>query len=108
MNADALVVSLKNEGYVGKTIPNKAIQYMKYGRPMLVVAKGDTYDVLSKAKGSIFASEDPKDVARAIDEICSLKEKDQFGLNNKKYFEENFTTSKLTHQLLEELISAKK
>ena len=108
VNADALVVSLKNEGYVGKTIPNKAIQYMKYGRPMLVVAKGDTYDVLSKAKGSIFAPEDPKDIARAIDEICSLKEKDQFGLNNKKYFEENFTTSKLTHQLLEELISAKK
>ena len=107
-NADALVVSLKNEGYVGRTIPNKAIQYMKYGRPMLVVAKGDTYDVLSKAKGSIFASEDPKDIARASDEICSLKEKDQFGLNNKKYFEENFTTSKLTHQLLEELISAKK
>ena len=108
VNADALVVSLKNEGYVGKTIPNKAIQYMKYGRPMLVVASGDTYYVLSKAKGSIFASEDPQEIARAIDEICDLKEKDHLGLNNKKYFEENFTTEKLTHQLLEELISAKK
>ena len=107
-NADALVVSLKNEGYVGKTIPNKAIQYMKYGRPLLVVAKGDTYDTLSKAKGSVFASEDPKDIANAIDELCALKEKDQFGLNNKKYFEENFTTEKLTQLLLDELISAKK
>ena len=28
VNADALIVSLKDEGYVGKTIPNKAIQYM--------------------------------------------------------------------------------
>ena len=108
VNADALIVSLKNEGYVGKTIPNKAIQYMKYGRPLLVVAKGDTYEMLAKAKGSIFASEDPKDIARGIDEICALKEKDQFGLNNKKYFEENFTTEKLTQLLVDELTSAKK
>ena len=108
VNADALVVSLKNEGYVGKTIPNKAIQYMKYGRPLLVVAGGDTKEILSNAKGSIFASEDPKEIAKAIDEICSLKEKDLLGLNNKKYFEEHFTTEKLTHQLLEELIAAKK
>ena len=108
VNADALVVSLKNEGYVGKTIPNKAIQYMKYGRPLIVVAKGDTYDTLSKAKGSIFASEDPKDIARAIDELCRSKEKDLLGLNNKKYFEEHFTTEKLTYLLSEELSSAKK
>ena len=108
VNADALIVSLKNEGYVGKTIPNKAIQYMKYGRPLLVVAQGDTYDTLSKAKGSIFASEEPHDVARAIDEVCNLKEKDLLGLNNKKYFEEHFTTEKLTQLLVDELTSAKK
>ena len=108
VNADALIVSLKNEGYVGKTIPNKAIQYMKYGRPLLVVAQGDTYDTLSNAKGSIFASEEPHDVARAIDEVCNLKEKDLFGLNNKKYFEEHFTTEKLTQLLVDELTSAKK
>ena len=108
VNADALIVSLKDEGYVGRTIPNKAIQYMKYGRPLLVVAKGDTYDMLSKANGSVFASEDPKDIARAIDELCELKEKDLHGLNNKKYFEEHFTTEKLTQLILDELISAKK
>ena len=108
INADALVVSLKNEGYVGRTIPNKAIQYMKYGRPLLVVAEGDTKEMLSRAKGSVFASEDPKEIASAIDEICNSKEKDLIGLNNKKYFDEHFTTEKLTHQLLEELISAKK
>lgn len=108
VNADALVVSLKNDGYVGRTIPNKAIQYMKYSRPLLVIAQGDAKDTLSKAKGSVFSSEDPHDIAKAIDEICNLKEKDLYGLNNKKYFEENFTTEKLTHELLEELISAKK
>ena len=106
--ADALIVSLKNQGYVGRTIPNKAIQYMKYGRPLLVVAQGDARDMLNKAKGSIFALEDPKDIAKAIDELCESKEKDLLGLNNKKYFEEHFTTEKLTQSLLDELISAKK
>ena len=108
VNADALIVSLKNQGYVGRTIPNKAIQYMKYGRPLLVVAQGDAREMLSKAKGSIFAGEEPKDIARAIDELCESKEKDLLGLNNKKYFEEHFTTEKLTQSLLDELISAKK
>ena len=108
VNADALVVSLKNEGYVGKTIPNKAIQYMKYGRPLLVVAQGDSKEILSKANGSFFAEEDPKDIAEAIDEVCKSNKKDFLGLNNKVYFEEHFTTEVLTHQLLEELISAKK
>ena len=108
VNADALVVALKNEGYVGKTIPNKAIQYMKYGRPILAIAQGDTKDMLENAKGSIFASEDPMEIAAAIDEICNSKEKDLLGLNNKKYFEENFTTEKLTHLLFDELMLAKK
>ena len=108
MNADALVVSLKNEGYVGKTIPNKAIQYMKYGRPLLVVAKGDTYETLKKANGSIFSRENPQEIAEKIDEICALKEKDQFGLNNKKYFEENFTNEKITHLIVDELTAVKK
>ncbi len=108
VNADALVVSLKNEGYVGKTIPNKAIQYMKYGRPLLVVAQGDSKEILSRANGSFFANEDPKDIAIAIDEVCKLNKKDLLGLNNKVYFEEHFTTEVLTRQLLDELISVKK
>lgn len=107
-NADALIVSLKNEGYVGKTIPNKAIQYMKYGKPLVVVAEGDAKDMLKKAKGSIFAEQNPKDIAEAFDKIFALKEKDQFGLNNKTYFKNNFTTEKLTHLLVDELMSAKK
>lgn len=107
-NADALIVSLKNEGYVGKTIPNKAIQYMKYGKPLVVVAEGDAKEMLKKAKGSIFAKQNPKDIAEAFDKIFALREKDQFGLNNKTYFENNFTTEKLTHLLVDELMSAKK
>lgn len=109
-NADALIVSLKDEGYVGKTIPNKAIQYMKYSRPILCVAKGDALDMLKNAKGSVFAEQNPENVAKAIDEICALtdKEKLTLGENNRKYFNANFTVNELTQKLANELISCKK
>lgn len=109
-NADALVVSLKSEGYVGKTIPNKAIQYMKYGRPLLSVIQGDAKQLLEKAKGSVFAEENAENIAKNIDILCNLseKEKDQLGLNNKNYFEENLSTEKLVQLLVEELSSVKK
>lgn len=109
-NADALIVSLKDEGYSGKTIPNKAIQYMKYARPILCVASGDTLNMLKDAHGSVFAKQDPKDIALSIDVLCALKQKDKaaLGEHNKKYFDANFTVNELTQKLVEELTLAKK
>ena len=109
-NADALIVSLKHQGSVGNTIPNKAIQYLKYGRPLLGVIKGDAKDLLSRANGTIFSKEDPKDIAAKIDELVSKKdeEKAQMGLNNKHYFEDNLTSKKLVEQLNHELMDVKK
>ena len=109
-NADALIVSLKNAGTVGKTVPNKAIQYMKYGRPLLGVIKGDAKDLLEKANGTLFSEEDPKSIAQKIDELVlkDEKEKTQMGLNNKHYFEDNLTVQKLVDQLNQELMDVKK
>ena len=109
-NADALIVSLKHQGSVGNTIPNKAIQYMKYGRPLLGIIKGDAKELLSKANGTIFSEENPQSIATKIDELVSKKdeEKAQMGLNNKHYFEENLTSKKLVELLNQELIEVKK
>ena len=109
-NADALVVSLKHSGSVGNTIPNKAIQYMKYGRPLLGVIKGDAKDLLSKANGTVFSDEDPVSIATSIDELLkkSEKEKSQMGFNNKQYFEDNLTSRKLVQLLNQELTDVKK
>lgn len=109
-NADALIVSLKNEGTVGKTIPNKAIQYMKYGRPLIGVIQGDAKELLSKAKGTVFAGENPQEISEIYEKICTIseKEKAQMGLNNKRYFEEYLTAEKLAAQLLGVLKDFKK
>ena len=109
-NADALIVSLKHQGSVGNTIPNKAIQYMKYGRPLLGVIKGDAKELLSKANGTLFSEEDPLSIATKIDDLITLSDekKTQMGLNNKHYFEENLTSRKLVELLNQELMVVKK
>ena len=104
-NADALIVSLKNEGYVGKTIPNKAIQYLKYSRPIVGVIQVDAKDLLLEAKGSVFSSEDPKDIADAIKKVCELSaiEKDKLGKNNLDYFNKNLSVEKIVKDIENEL-----
>ena len=109
-NADALIVSLKSEGTVGKTVPNKAIQYMKYGRPLIGIIQGDAKELLSRASGTIFADEKPLQISDVFMKFCEIsdKEKDQMGLNNKLYFEKFLTAEKLTSQLFEVLKDFKK
>ena len=109
-NADALIVSLKNEGTVGKTIPNKAIQYMKYGRPIFGVIQGDAKALLEKANGSHFSEENSEKIAQNLDIFLQKSDKDkaQMGLNNKQYFEANLTNEKLVYLLNEELRESKK
>ena len=104
-NADALIVSLKNEGYVGKTIPNKAIQYLKYARPIIGVVQGDAKELLEKANGSVFSSEDPKDIAEAIKKVCQLSkiDKDKIGQNNLIYFNQNLSVDKIVKNIENEL-----
>lgn len=108
--ADALIVSLKSAGAVGKTIPNKAVQYMKYGRPMIGVLKGDGRDLLKKAGGTIFSEEDPKSIAEAIRKVVFLsdEEKRRLGESNRKYFEENLTAEKIAHAVEDALSEAMK
>ena len=105
VNADALIVSLKNKGYCGKTIPNKAVQSMKSGKPILGIISGDGKELLKKAKGSIFANENPAEIAQVIDDMCKFNKQkmDELGLNNKAYFDANLSSDKICYLFSEVL-----
>lgn len=102
-SSTALIAPLKNTGIVGKTIPNKVVQYLKYGKPILGIIEGDGKQLLENANGTIFTSEDPKDIALIIDEICNKNsaELELLGKNNKNYFDKNLTSEILSIHLLE-------
>lgn len=101
VNADALYVSLKNEGYVGKTIPNKLIMYMAFGKPIIGVIGGDAKALLEQSGGAIFAEENSLDIAKAIITLLqkTTEEKNKLGQMNQVYFNSNLTLENLTRKI---------
>lgn len=97
-NADALYVSLKDEGTVGRTIPNKLQMYMAFGRPIIGVLKGDGRTVLNESGGGFLAEENADSVRDAIMAIhnISKNEKDRLGDLNAQYYQEHFSLREVT------------
>jgi len=106
VHADALWVSLKNEGIVGKTIPNKLIMYLAFGKPIIGVVQGDSKELLKKAGGAILCDEDSKDIAYKVAHFSALsyEEKQTLGRQNKHYFDENFDSMKLIREVERHLL----
>ena len=101
VNADALYVSLKADGTVGKTIPNKLAMSMAFGRPIIGVLKGDGRKALVEAGGAFFADEDAKSVATAILAVKKMDEKEKalFGKLNRAYYESNFSLKAVSKKI---------
>ncbi len=95
-SADALYVSLKNEGYVGKTIPNKLMMSMAFGKPILGVLGGDGKELLEKSGGAVLVEENAKSIADGINKLASLSdsERKKLGQLNQAYYFSNLSISK--------------
>ena len=97
-NADAIYISLKGEGSVGRTIPSKLQMSMAFGRPIIGVLKGDGRDVISASGGGFLAEENSDSVRDAIMAIHNLtpKEKERLGALNRRYYETHFSLREVT------------
>ena len=100
-SADALYVSLKDDGYVGKTIPNKLVMSMAFGKPIIAMVNGDGRDVLKDAGGSIIVEQNAESLKTAIEEFATLskEQKEKFGLLNQTYFQKHFTIDIIGKQI---------
>ena len=103
--ADALYISLKGEGYVGKTIPSKLLMSMAFARPIVGVLKGDGKDVLVDSGGAFLADENAESISKAILAVHNLdkKEKDRLGDLNRKYYESHFSIKEVSLLIEREL-----
>lgn len=109
-SADALIVTLKEGGTVGKTIPNKLIHYLKFKKPIIGVLEGDGKDILNATGGAFLAKQTPKDIAETILKMRSLgnEEKVKMGLRNYKYYLKHFSLEVITGQIENQLKSLRK
>jgi len=99
--ADALYVSLKSEGTVGKTIPSKLLMSMVFARPIVGVIKGDGKDVLEDSGGAFLADENPESIKNALIAISNLSEneKARLGKLNKLYYDSHFSKEIVCKQI---------
>lgn len=108
-DADALIVPLKEGGTVGKTIPNKLVQYLKYARPIIGSLSGDGRDVLIKTKGAVLVEQNAESIAKAMETIINLpaEKKEEMGRQNKLYYEEHFEIRRVAQLIERELLDTK-
>lgn len=102
VNASALVVPLANTpSPVSKTIPNKLVSSLYYGKPIIASIGGDGKTILQEARGTIFAGEKPEEISLAFIDFFSLDDakKREMGDNNAAYFQNHFEFEKVMDQL---------
>ena len=100
-NADCILVSLKNVGFVGKTIPNKLISALYYAKPIIGMITGEGKDILVK-NHNIIASQSHEGLAEAIKEFVNLDEKTriEIGKKNRQQYDDLYSIDKYIKKLL--------
>ena len=91
--ADAFILTLNGETWVGTTIPSRLQGYMNVGRPILAAINGGARCVIEQSKcGACVPAGDFLALAKLMDDfIKNPKEYAECGDNGKKYFELNFS-----------------
>lgn len=105
-NATGIIVSLKEGGTVGQTVPSKLNSALYYGRPILGIIQGDGRKVLEEAQCSLLSlSESPEDIAKAMVELGDLSEQERskLGQNAAEYFATHYETENIIGQIFNHL-----
>lgn len=103
--ADICIVSLKDEGFVGHTIPGKLQEYMSAGKAILGCINGDACQIVENARcGLVVKADDSMGLAKCIVELCGNQAKvKRFSENSRAYYEKHFKMSTHCSNLLKHL-----
>ncbi len=108
-NSDALLLSLKKSKILKLYLPAKLSGYLFHGKPILVMADGDSYNLVNDFKsGFVAKSGDYKKLTSNIDILTKLNKRElkKFNLNSislyNKYFNSKNTLKKI-EKLFDEL-----
>ena len=105
--SDALYVSLKNDGCVGKTIPNKLAMSMTFGKPIIGMISGDGRKAIIESDGGIIAEENVSSLIQSLKAMKSLSvgERKRLGINNLTYYSNNFSLDIVSEKIQKELLN---
>ncbi len=102
--ADAMMVTLTADPFIGMTLPAKVQSYMAAGKPILAAANGEVPQVLKDAGcGYCAPAEDAAAFAQAMRQFMDCPEKEKLGKNARNYYQTYFTREKFIAKLEQEL-----
>ena len=90
---DICVVSLKDEGITGYTIPGKVQEYMSAGKPILAYMNGDTRAIMEESMcGRCVEADNIEGLIEAIADTIECRNRlPELGKMAKEYYENHFT-----------------
>ena len=99
--ADCILVSLKNVGFVGKTIPNKLISSLYYAKPIIGIISGEGKAILVE-NNNIISEESVDGFVSSINKFLALssKERLEIGKKNRQQYDDNFSIDIYLKKLL--------
>lgn len=108
--ATAIIVSLRQGGTVGETIPSKLNSGLYYGRPILGVLGGDGAKLIQEARcGVLSEGEDVNAIADAMRRLGKMSEGEReiLGRNARAYFDKKYRLETVIDDILLHLNSSK-
>jgi glycosyltransferase involved in cell wall biosynthesis len=109
--ASALLVTLGEDHTISLTVPSKIQSFLAAGRPIVACLNGEGARILTEAKaGLICPSGNSFELAKAISklEAMSHDEREQFGINGKRYFMDRFELTRRVGELIDHLAQTKR
>lgn len=107
--ADAMLVTLTKDPFVGLTLPNKVQSYMAAGKPILAAANGEIPKVLAVAGcGFCAPAEDSTALAQAVAQFLSCPDREALGKNARVYYQDHFSREQFMNTLEQELKALQK
>ena len=95
--ADFMILTLKDRKIFNNTVPNKLINYLFLGKPIISFASGEACEIVQNANcGFVLKNKNILEAEKLIKKISKLKlnKKNFFGRNAKKYYQDHFSNKK--------------
>lgn len=104
-NAEAMLLTLKGNNFVSKTLPLKLQSYMSTGKPIIASIEGAAHEIINESNcGVCVEPDDYKALSQMMyDYIKNKKKYEELGINGRKYFEKNFDLITSVDKLVKEL-----
>jgi glycosyltransferase involved in cell wall biosynthesis len=100
--AKCLVLGLKDDGsIVSKTIPNKLISYLSFGKPLIACMGGDGALIAKESNSAIVCGQSAELISEAFLKISKMSEKElaEMGKSGFDFYRDNFSYSFLLDEI---------